>query len=228
MILVKLYNLVFISSYIALSLSRTLSQHRNYYGTMSIYLKSNDLISSYSKPIGNFQMCVGSDWYRFPSHFLLPKATELKFVKSNFDGLLPGYFLSDTDKSSTGWRSGSYHIPKTLNNLNLEELDKYVPQETCDFFIGTELPTKQSDVTWSKLDCAFIVDTENSNTLGRAFLIPFLNFAPAPIRNKISKLYKFHSKKYCLFINDESTIGHIGKVKNSSKLNSQMSEDEEL
>ena len=35
-------------------------------------------------------VCVGDDWYRYPSSFFLPgSAYRLQFVKSSFDGMLP-------------------------------------------------------------------------------------------------------------------------------------------
>ena len=35
-------------------------------------------------------VCVGDEWYRYPSSFFLPgSAYRLQFVKSNFDGMLP-------------------------------------------------------------------------------------------------------------------------------------------
>ena len=38
-------------------------------------------------------VCLGDEWHRFPSHFLLPStACRLAFVKSGFRGLLPRAF----------------------------------------------------------------------------------------------------------------------------------------
>ena len=35
-------------------------------------------------------VCVGDEWYRYPSSFFLPgSAYRLQFVKSGFDGMLP-------------------------------------------------------------------------------------------------------------------------------------------
>lgn len=35
-------------------------------------------------------VCVGDEWYRYPSSFFLPgPAYRLQFVKSGFDGMLP-------------------------------------------------------------------------------------------------------------------------------------------
>lgn len=38
-------------------------------------------------------VCVGDEWYRYPSSFFLPGPDyRLQFVKSGFDGLLPAAF----------------------------------------------------------------------------------------------------------------------------------------
>ena len=35
-------------------------------------------------------VCVGDEWYRYPSSFFLPGSSyRLQFVKSGFDGMLP-------------------------------------------------------------------------------------------------------------------------------------------
>lgn len=43
-------------------------------------------------------VCVGKEWYRYPSSFFLPELegksrVRLQFVKSGFDGQLPQHFL---------------------------------------------------------------------------------------------------------------------------------------
>ena len=38
------------------------------------------------------RVCVGKEWYRFPSHYFLPEGARLGLIKSHFDGLLPGEF----------------------------------------------------------------------------------------------------------------------------------------
>ena len=40
-------------------------------------------------------VCVGKEWYRFPSHFFLPHNYHLQFVKSEFSGLLPKPFSAE-------------------------------------------------------------------------------------------------------------------------------------
>ena len=43
------------------------------------------------------KVCVGDEWYRYPSSFFLPGPSyRLQFVKSGFQGLLPAAFDAET------------------------------------------------------------------------------------------------------------------------------------
>ena len=67
-------------------------------------------------------VCLGKEWYRFPSSYFLPKKMRAAFVKSAFDGLLPGQF-----SEATGF--GLYPtwlVPPGMNNQNIEDLGKHV------------------------------------------------------------------------------------------------------
>ena len=41
-------------------------------------------------------VCVGKEWYRFPSSYFLPHDMRAKFIRSEFRGLLPGEFPEST------------------------------------------------------------------------------------------------------------------------------------
>lgn len=96
------------------------------------------IVSAYSAPlkiyepllqngtIGNYgdSVCFGKEWYRFPSQYHLPRNMRAKFIKSEFDGLLPGEF-SEANVGFGFW-SGAYLIPSGMNDQNLEDMSKYV------------------------------------------------------------------------------------------------------
>ena len=69
-------------------------------------------------------VCLGKEWYRFPSSYHLPNGTRAKFVKSGFNGLLPGEF----HESITGFGlfSGTWLIPPGMNDRNIPDPGKYV------------------------------------------------------------------------------------------------------
>jgi alpha-1,2-mannosyltransferase len=69
-------------------------------------------------------VCLGKEWYRFPSSFNLPQGVRAKFIKSKFSGLLPGEF-SEAD-ASLGLFPGTWLVPSGMNDENLEDPSKYV------------------------------------------------------------------------------------------------------
>lgn len=73
----------------------------------------------------NLRLCVGKEWYRFPGHFLVPNGIETRFIKSEFDGLLPQPFHASTHNALWPW-SGMRVVPEGLNDLNKENPLQYV------------------------------------------------------------------------------------------------------
>lgn len=69
-------------------------------------------------------VCLGKEWYRFPSSFFLPDGMKAKFVKSEFRGLLPGEFA----ESKAIWDviNATSAIPTGMNDRNEEDPGKYV------------------------------------------------------------------------------------------------------
>lgn len=109
-------------------------------------LRIASLISNYSAPLSLFpslphgkHYCIGSDWYRFPTSFLLPPNTTLSFVESSFRGLLPGKF------------NQTWTVPDGMNNLNEWSRDKVVDVKSCDALI-TWRDTPSPTHSWYFLD----------------------------------------------------------------------------
>lgn len=91
------------------------------------------IYSGYSAPlkiyqpleiVGNYgdSICFGKEWYRFPSSYHLPKKMHSKFIKSEFDGLLPGEF----SEVKAGFWAGAHMVPGGMNDQNIEDMGKYV------------------------------------------------------------------------------------------------------
>ena len=95
-------------------------------GTVSAYGAPLDIYSplqspQYAQLEGN--VCLGKEWYRFPSSYFLPEKMRAKFVKSAFDGLLPGQF----SEATTGFGLfPTWLIPPGMNDQNIEDPGKYV------------------------------------------------------------------------------------------------------
>lgn len=99
------------------------------------------VVSAYSAPLEIYSglssnatgnLCLAKEWYRFPSSYFLPNGVRAKFVKSAFDGLLPGEFPETSDWS----RPGTWMIPQGMNDLNIGDDSKYV----CTRLILTASP----------------------------------------------------------------------------------------
>lgn len=69
-------------------------------------------------------VCFGKDWYRFPTSYFLPNGMKAKFIKSEFDGLLPGAFPDASSWSDL--RNKTSSIPLGMNDMNIEDKGKYV------------------------------------------------------------------------------------------------------
>ncbi|EPX73212.1 mannosyltransferase complex subunit Alg9 [Schizosaccharomyces octosporus yFS286] len=160
-----------------ISIARILAV-QNYNAPMIVYPALTYLEAS-ENPITN--ICVGKEWYRYPSSFFLPEHARLKYVKSEFDGILPAEFKED---NTTSWwnRPGYFETPMYMNDLNNEEPTRYVSLEECDFLIDSEFihskPTGHELVYskepgWKVLFMFPFIDTKNTPFLGRALSVPF-------------------------------------------------------
>ena len=80
------------------------------------------------------RVCVGKEWYRFPSHFFLPADAELAFVRGGFGGQLPAPYVAPPP-------AGARAVPGHFNDQNREEPGRYAPIKSCDWLVELELPT---------------------------------------------------------------------------------------
>lgn len=186
----SLFTTLFLVLFTLISLSRTASLYMNYsapfevygllrqHGTNSIshsllekvYPNTTTIATDSSpmqKKMKDLNLCVGKEWYRFPSHYFIPEGIRLRYLKSQFSGLLPKYYYEPTDittasqleggkeeeYSFSSWsaavmgfvtryvlkrdasdhhgddswrRGGTYRIPASMNDVNREEMDRYV------------------------------------------------------------------------------------------------------
>ena len=126
----------------------------------------------FSAPPGDdINVCMGGDWYTFPSHFFLPSHARLQFVEDNFRGQLPFHFAPNEGTSSPPLRP--------FNDLNLEEPSHYVDLPVCHYLV-VKLPSTgilESDMKAKLVGYAAqvstkVLDAANSSPLSRAFSFP--------------------------------------------------------
>ncbi|KAJ8326593.1 mannosyltransferase [Batrachochytrium dendrobatidis] len=139
-------------------------------------------------------VCVGKEWYRFPSHYFLQPGMRLRVLPSAFKGLLPKYFKSDM--KSTQWldrmlREGEWNSFKygerrqkryfaefvdSMNDLNREEVDRYWSVDQCDYIIDTspQQHDHEQHLVYdpNSVEPIYAMDTE---TWKRLYCTPFLD-----------------------------------------------------
>lgn len=94
-----------------------------------------DVIARNSTDLSIQNVCIGREWYHFPTSFFLPDNYRLRFIASGFDGLYPGDFPEHVllpEAAST--------YPKGMNTKNIFSPDKVVDLEECDFVIDNSSP----------------------------------------------------------------------------------------
>eukprot|EP00727_Mastigamoeba_balamuthi_P005242 m51a1_g14716 hypothetical protein (714) ;mRNA; r:170404-173178 len=153
----------------ALSASRILAVRESYGAPIGAWARAG-VVAARAGAEGA-TVCVGKEWYRFPSSFFLPRNARLRFIPSNFTGLLPRPYAES-----------SRDIPPYMNDLNKAELadkERYVtdPARECHVLVDREFPSQTEPryarvrpwtVDWS----APFLDTEASPALWRAFYVP--------------------------------------------------------
>ena len=98
--------------YISLSLMRIAALEMYYQSPMHLY---RDV---YTIPEDKPVICLGKEWYRYPSSFFIPHTAHVRFIKSSFKGQLPQRYYPDSN--------GTYAINTRHNDANREEDNVYI------------------------------------------------------------------------------------------------------
>lgn len=157
---------------VALSLSRSAALVINYGAPMRLYRHLPQIPEDANATNSNIvSVCVGEEWYRYPSSFFLPgPAYRLQFVKSGFDGMLPLPF----DASQGGTAAAPYQ----LNNKNLAHPATYWNDTSdCHYLVAlqdTNSVPADSDA-WRVLAVQPFVEASKSPAVWRALYIPILS-----------------------------------------------------
>ncbi|KAI3634787.1 hypothetical protein MIR68_007168 [Amoeboaphelidium protococcarum] len=140
----KLAMFILMTTYACLSMSRIYALHKHYGSAIEIYsvLRTYPSVIS-SNDIKQQTLCLDSEWYRFPSHYLLPENMKVIWLDSDFDGQLPAYFESpnlqlDSQNALLSWlinRPGTFRAKASFNDRNQKVLDRFGKKSQCDFYI---------------------------------------------------------------------------------------------
>jgi len=119
---------VSVTLYVILGMSRICLLIAGYGAPLVIY---NHFSIYYDKP--NTNLCIGKEWYRFPSS-LFTEHSQVHWLKSEFDGQLPVYFLPGGEGT---WQNGG-----EFNDQNEEITSRYTPVTQCDYIVDFEIPNQ--------------------------------------------------------------------------------------
>ena len=164
---------VVLGSFALIGASRVYSMHANYNKPIYLYTRlAHEEIIPLGSEHSALQVCVGKEWYRFPSSFFLPEQprTRLQFLKSGFDGQLPTQFLSGPHATSAR--------RENFNDRNREEPDRYVDTSACDYIVDLIIDNQveqryDQSPDWSLLfEEPFLDAVASHNRVARAFHIP--------------------------------------------------------
>ncbi|XP_066463066.1 alpha-1,2-mannosyltransferase ALG9 isoform X1 [Eleutherodactylus coqui] len=161
-----------------LSFSRSIALFRGYHAPLDLYPEFYRIAkdpSIHTVPESKtVNVCVGKEWYRFPSSFLLPDNWQLQFIESEFRGQLP--------KPYGKGRHATRVIPKDMNDQNLEETSRYVDVAKCHYLVDLDTATKttreprySSKEEWTVIAYKPFLDASRSSKLFRAFYVPFVS-----------------------------------------------------
>ncbi|KAM3601701.1 uncharacterized protein V6R79_017087 [Siganus canaliculatus] len=161
------------------SLSRSVALFRGYHAPLDLYPEFHRIAKDptlHSVPEGRpVSVCVGKEWYRFPSSFLLPHNWQLHFIQSEFRGQLPQPYASGPLATQI--------IPAHMNDQNLEEPTRYVDLRQCHYLVDLdtdeEAPLEPrystSKEDWSIIAYKPFLQASRSSPVFRAFYIPFIS-----------------------------------------------------
>ncbi|RUS68602.1 hypothetical protein EGW08_023636 [Elysia chlorotica] len=121
--------------YATLCVSRVVALYQGYHAPIDIYVElhriSNDPQIHTLGPDKPVNVCVGKEWYRFPSSFFLPGPKwHLQFLQSEFKGQLPKPYGSEPHATR--------QIPTHMNDMNREEPSRYVDVSRCHYLIDRD------------------------------------------------------------------------------------------
>lgn len=114
-------------------------------------------------------VCVGKEWYRYPSSFYLRPWSRLYFLQSGFTGQLPSKYIEHGDVYGT-----MAHTPH-MNDNNEEEISRYIDYKECHYIVDLDLgPGSETD-----RDPRY-TSIEHSSQFEIILRVPFLNSATSP------------------------------------------------
>ena len=155
---------------VCLSVSRIAAMVLYYRAPIQVYGTLSRQLAVTDKPQ---TVCVGKEWYRFPSSFFLPSEDKrIGFIRSGFRGLLPSPFLYPAPQ-------GTRFAPLHFNDENREEASQYTSIDECDWVVelmeGAEDWKRWGGPTWSLWHSSPFLSSSETDTFSRVLWIPLIS-----------------------------------------------------
>ncbi len=162
-----------------LSLSRILALYRNYHTPLDIMMEFSYAKTWDEGKMREINVCFGKDWYRYPGSFFLPsKKYSVRFLKSEFKGILPAYYADN--------ENATQNLHDYFNDKNQENEFMYFDYAKCNFLIDldfknskyyTNLEPNYSSRTkeWKIIKTLPFLNSQDSHKIFRAFYVPFIS-----------------------------------------------------
>ncbi|PXF45453.1 Alpha-1,2-mannosyltransferase ALG9 [Gracilariopsis chorda] len=166
----------------AAGFSRALMQVTSFRAPLSVYQDLSQIelntVGNLTKQGHEINICVGKEWYRFPSSFFLPdRHFRLRFVRSSFTGLLPKPFAEHVN--------GTRLIPSGMNPYNREDPRQFFEWQNeggCHYFVDFDLSHRSESPTYEDIPIPVegrhvilrkrFLDSDESKPGYRAFALP--------------------------------------------------------
>jgi alpha-1,2-mannosyltransferase len=164
------------------NVSRILALYKNYHAPMDTFMElstSRDILENPNTkdPIN---ICISKEWYRYPSSFFLPSTRySIRFIKSEFKGMLPAYYSDHENATQI--------VHSYFNDMNRENKFMYFKDiDKCDFMVDLDLKMKNTpplepnysadSESWTILKELPFLNAQMSHPIYRAFYVPFVSY----------------------------------------------------
>uniref|UniRef100_A0A6P7FU16 Mannosyltransferase n=1 Tax=Diabrotica virgifera virgifera TaxID=50390 RepID=A0A6P7FU16_DIAVI len=156
-----------------LGISRILSLYRNYHASIDLMMELNKYpVEQKISERAQINVCYGKEWHRYPSSFFLPNVNwNIRFIKSEFDGMLPAPYSVGDNATSI--------VHEYFNDQNREAPELYFDINKCHFLVDTDLGKEtalepnyanQKD-RWKVIKTHRFLNQSKSHPLFRSFYI---------------------------------------------------------
>lgn len=133
-------------------------------------------------------VCIGREWYHYPSSFFLTSNQRLRYVPNGFRGMLPGDFEEPSEKTLSALMNSTRKTQPGFNNKNDYNPNFVLPNmDSCQYYVDINMPVdvSQDEISvfnkeggslldyWKTIRCERMIDPDNSYGLAKLIYIPW-------------------------------------------------------